>query len=144
MTRIQDLEEQQGPLIRQVLAKLRVSVAGPISPGQYAKAHVAYLQTRAGAPRPHMHAGALSMTIRAGKWKAVCPECLAGVVTGRQWTEARCFGCGAVFASVDWPEQIAEVERLILKRPLRHQHWDPGETLDDIRADSAKIGIVED
>lgn len=138
MTAIQDVQDSQGTMIRRLLKH-----HGPVTPAVYARAHVEFLRGRPGKPNPHQHSAVLRMGIYRGKWKALCPDCRSGITTGRLWTEARCFSCGAVFTSVEWPSEIDTIEQLVLKRPPVNQGWYPDETIEELKADNATLGIED-
>lgn len=42
---------------------------------------------------------------------------------------------------VIWPKQKAEIERLLRMRPAKAMNWEPGETLDMIRAENAEHAV---
>jgi hypothetical protein len=136
LTRIQDVNDVQGPTISRITGH-----RGKLTLPVYVRAHMKFLSAQRGSPVPHESSQPLVMRIAGSAWRTECPECNGGVTTGRLWTEARCFTCGAVFRSVVWPANIDEIERLVLRRPMRHQHWRPEETAADVASDNAAHGV---
>ena len=139
-TEIADFDGVQGPRMRRLL-----NYRGALSLDFYRRAHAAFLTTQPGRPTPHISAQALVMSVRQGRWITECPECIAGVTTGRGWSEARCFGCGAIFERVIWPpaEEIPEIERVLLRRPLPAQCFDPGQSIEALKGENRILGVGE-
>ena len=80
-----------------------------------------------------------------GRWVADC-ACGGGVALNPTWTEAYCFGCGAVLTNIQYPLNRAEIEATVERRPHeRHRFWLPekGETLDTLRFENMVIGVSE-
>lgn len=84
----------------------------------------------------HHRAEAVAAYANHGRWIVDCPHCTAGISVDRDWPDARCLDCGAVFAQVLWPADLDAIETLLTVRPLQHQNWRPGESLDMLRADN--------
>lgn len=133
---IMDVEDVQGETIRR-LTRHR----GRITPRVYREAHAEWLRQRRLVA--HDSSASVHMYVNRGRWVADCPECRAGVSTGRRWTEARCFGCGAVYAGpqVVWPPDFDALERALLERFPVNRNTVPGETLGQVVADNWAHGV---
>lgn len=82
--------------------------------------------------------------VNHGRWIVDCP-CGAGSATDPAWREARCFGCGTVYANVVFPpdEDRARIEALLMKRPrIEHRNWFPHERVDDLAAENVAHGVA--
>lgn len=67
-------------------------------------------------------------------------ECRASIDFGAGPVPAG--GCGVV-CGVDWPANIAEIEALVMPRPVpATRNWHPGEDLHDLLAENLMHGIV--
>lgn len=106
----------------------------------YRRAHELALEQADMPMQPHHNALPLLMGVNHGRWCATCHECSTGVATGKLWREARCFACGAIFATV-WPDEHQMIERILLKRPLKNRNWEPGEALNELRAQNIEHGL---
>jgi len=71
------------------------------------------------------------------RWIIMC-ACNAGVAVHSEWVKAYCFGCGAQFTNVVFPEDREEVEAVLLERPHDNRWFFPqkGETLEVLRAEN--------
>jgi hypothetical protein len=138
LTRIMDSTDFQARMIRDALRH-----KGPITPSVYMRAAQVVLMGQPGAPRQHEVTTPFEMRIAGGRWVQDCLECPAGVMTGRGWPIAVCFRCGATYRNVVWPKEIDTIERLVLMRPMSHQHWRPDETVERVREINRENGIVE-
>jgi hypothetical protein len=92
-----------------------------------------------------------------GKWVARCPRpgCLnaeqrgrcddgttGGLDRDRFTCRASHGGCG-LQCGVDWPANIADLERVLLARPVpATRNWSPGETLHALVAENIERGLV--
>lgn len=91
-----------------------------------------------------------------GMWVATCPRgcgnvekrgrCDDGTTGGLDGQQFYCRlshgGCGLTCA-VDWPASIAEIETLVMARPIpATRNWRPGEDLLDLLAENITHGIV--
>lgn len=78
--------------------------------------------------------------VNHGRWLVQC-SCGNGAFTHPEWRVACCAECGAVFRGVVFPENRAEIEAVLLKRPMRKSHnWD-GEPLLALKAENVLHGI---
>lgn len=108
----------------------------------YRRAHQLKIERKqAQGMRVEVHEVAEPIVARvdAGSWLVDC-DCGNGVSTDPEWKMGCCFGCGAVHVNVIFPEDHAEIERLLVARPQKNRHWVPGETLEQVRADNAANG----
>lgn len=92
-----------------------------------------------------------------GRWVAACPrpycsnnemrgQCDDGSLGGLRADHFECRsaygGCG-LRCPVDWPANIAEIEALVMCRPVpATRNWRPGEDLHDLLAENIEHGIV--
>ncbi len=62
------------------------------------------------------------------RWVITCPACNAGINVTPGFKESACMECGRVhrvtFPSAD---EMAEAERLLRARPLKHRNWFPSD-----------------
>ena len=72
-----------------------------------------------------------------GRWIVPCPECPNAERAGEL---LRCSECG-VSGRVVWPEDRAEIERLMVGRPVAAQSWVPGESVDVLAAENIEHGV---
>ena len=85
----------------------------------------------------------VAMRIEHGRWLTDCPSG-SGVIGDAEWSEARCFACGAVFLSPVFPECLPDVEAALLRRPrIEHRNWFPGETVSDLTAENVQHGVEQ-
>jgi hypothetical protein len=136
MIRIEDVEQIHGEMIRR-LSKTRTKVTRD----SYRRAHDMHVLRSKTIHRTHESKLSLVMEVNHNRWVGTCPECNAGVVTGRDWPVASCFSCGARFTRVVWPESIEAVEELLIRRPLAKRNWFAHEPLDQLRAENIVNGI---
>ncbi len=79
-----------------------------------------------------------------GRWIADCPACTSGVAVQHDWTEAYCYGCGAVLTAVTWPDDKDEAEAVLTLRQQKAQFYFPErETVEHLRAQNALHGVPE-
>lgn len=92
-----------------------------------------------------------------GRWVARCPRvpcmnaeqfgrCHDGNMGGLEGEVFRCRdeygGCGLT-CPADWPPNVADVERLVLPRPVpATRNWLPGESLFDLMAENLEHGLI--
>ena len=135
--KILDVNEVQGQFIRNLLR-----LSKDVTIGMYRDAHYRFMPT---IPNRAIHDSiyTLVMEVNHERWNPECPECGTGVSTGRLWDEARCFGCGAVFRRVVWPEHIDAIEKVLLKRPPKFRHWKPEETVSQLLAQNVQHGFAD-
>lgn len=79
--------------------------------------------------------------IELGRWIFDC-ACGSGVAAHPEWADARCMGCGRIYASVAFPEDRPEIEAVLLRRPAeKNRSWSAVETLADLVAENVNHGI---
>ena len=92
-----------------------------------------------------------------GRWCALCPragcsnaeqrgrcddETTGGLDAEQFYCRVSHGGCGLTCA-VDWPYRIAEIEALVMARPIpATRNWRPGEDLLDLLGENIEHGIV--
>lgn len=87
----------------------------------------------------HEEPAPLVARVDYGRWIGDCHNCRAGVALHPRWTIGLCFGCGARYASVIFPENITEIEAALLARPRQeNRNWVPGESVDDLLRDNVE------
>lgn len=139
MTKIGCVEEVQGAYIKTSFQRPKV---GPVTMQMYREAHM--LRMGKQGKKPWNSTKSLVMEINCGRWNPMCPECGAGVTTGRAWREARCFGCAAIFTEVLWPEHLDAIERIVLKRPPANRHWLATDNIAILLAENVQHGVFTD
>jgi hypothetical protein len=107
--------------------------------------HEQMLRARAQATRdsrvkPFPAGRPLVARVNDGAWIGDC-DCNAGVAVDPEWSEARCFGCGAVYTEIVFPERRAEIETLLEARPRKHQNWDADEPIEIVRDLNLRHGL---
>lgn len=76
-----------------------------------------------------------------GRWVAECrDESCSGAELVTEGQPMLCGSCGSV-SQVIWPDQVAEIEALLMKRKPRNRHWLLGETIDQLKLEN-RIGGV--
>jgi hypothetical protein len=76
-----------------------------------------------------------------GRWLVDCPHCPHYVLMAWPKNErAFCTGCGTTYL-VDFPDDYAEVERILLFRSVENRNWTPGETIAELRAENEAHGL---
>lgn len=81
--------------------------------------------------------------ISGGRWIVACTTkgCSNAPLTHPDWKVARCFECGAIYQDVIFPENIAEISALLVKRAyVANRNWVPGETIEELRAENIANG----
>ena len=97
------------------------------------------------AAQPVLHA-----FVNDGRWLVQCPVCNGAQLASRGDPRFFCIDCLNEHAqrqwlSVAWPstDQQAEIEGLLLKRPLTHtRSWKPDETTEKLRAENLAHGVA--
>ncbi len=111
------------------------------TPEDLVRAHLAVLQskTRQGIHAvPHASKHPLVGYVNHGRWVGDCCDCGSGVSLHPEWTEGRCFACGAVYAA-QFPPNVAQIEALLVQRPsLVNRNWVPPETVEDLASQNAE------
>jgi hypothetical protein len=70
--------------------------------------------------------------VGSGCWRVHC-RCGERTHTNPEWKEACCFGCGAIWTNVVFPEDWQKIDTLLAKRAVQGmRNWQAPETLDDL------------
>lgn len=77
-----------------------------------------------------------------GRWLVGCPVCRGANYVDPAEPVYLCSSCGwpEQLTSVEFPDERAEIERLLLKRPIQNRNWQPGETLAFLIAENILYG----
>jgi len=140
MNKIGCLEDVQGAFIRKIYGPRQALRTIDLS--VYRAAHKLWM-TKQGLPLLNVETP-LAMEINHGRWNPMCPRCNAGITTGRLWAEVRCFGCGAVYLNVVWPEFPDVIESVLMKRPPNARHWNAHESIAQLLAENVQHGLFTD
>lgn len=128
--------------ILRALVTRYVRLRGPITQATVRQVHAAHM--RKNGRTVMVVATPLLMAINHDRWCGLC-RCRSGVTAGQGWTEARCFGCGAVYPHVIWPEaaDLPHITRALGRRPdPATRNWDPGQHWASLVAENARHGHV--
>lgn len=80
--------------------------------------------------------------INAGTWRVRC-HCGDAPPTHPEWRLACCSGCGTVYESVVFPENIEAITAALVRRPdLFTRNWHQSETVDDLHAENTAHGLA--
>lgn len=86
--------------------------------------------------------------VNNGRWLWDCPICKAAQVCSEVDHRAFCVGCfngGDGWWQVEWPDQRADVETLLSRRPRKEtRNWVPAETVDQLQAENLANGLDPD
>lgn len=101
------------------------------------------LQRQGSRLQVHEDTRAIFPYVDANQWLADC-TCGSGVGLNPEWSAGYCFGCGAIYRRIVWPPDRETIELALLARQeLRLRNWHPPETLADLRAENAMLGLSE-
>ena len=79
--------------------------------------------------------------VSGGRWVVQCP-CGNAPSADPGWRLACCFECGAIYADLAFPLEIAWIEALLLARPAQqNRHWFPHESVADLARENTEHGI---
>ncbi len=91
--------------------------------------------------------GEVEARIEHGRWLARCPFCPGAELVSRQTAEFYCFSCAMRDNDghpmrVLFPEAREDIETVLSLRPGAYQHWQPGDTVEELREmnEDAEIG----
>jgi len=89
-----------------------------------------------------MHVQPVQARILYGRWLVDCPVCRGANDVIPSEPVYLCSSCGwpERFVMVEFPPEIREIERLLLKRPIQNRNWQPGETLAFLTAENIAYG----
>ncbi len=92
----------------------------------------AYLLANPGAAQPQEINDPKDAYIGAGSWRVTC-RCFEAPHADPETNTALCFGCGAIFTNVVFPENRQDIEDLLVNRPVQiFRNWQKTETFDDL------------
>lgn len=86
----------------------------------------------------------LKALVNHGRWIVNCPTCLGSQFASRTERRFFCTTClnqaaGGLWIHVDWPDQAARIEQLLLRRPNpANRNWYPHETIADLERENAQ------
>jgi hypothetical protein len=80
--------------------------------------------------------------VEAWKWCVVCATADCDNRPAYGWGTACCFDCGAIYQGLTLPDDAAAITSLLELRPkLSQRGWLTTETLDDLAAQNAMLGV---
>jgi len=88
------------------------------------------------------HEQPVQARILYGRWLVDCPQCAGANDVDPDEPVYLCTSCGwpGNFAHVEFPHERAEIERLLLHRPIHNRNWFPGETAEYLRWENITNG----
>jgi hypothetical protein len=131
-----------------------LEVHGARTPDEYRRKHEAFAAFLRGRGRPVVlwEADQGAPVIVSGGIALVSCACGDAAAASRAWDEARCFGCGAIYRQLDWPEAWDAIVDALLARPTANRHWGTylgpatvrrDETVAELQADNRRHGHSE-
>lgn len=90
---------------------------------------------------------ALKVFVNEGRWVVSCPDCSGAQLACRTDQRFMCCECanvaiGGEWRPVVWPDDAVGIERALGKRTLlRNCNWLPGETAQDLLAETAAMEV---
>ncbi len=123
--------------------QLRLSDGSRVaSPADYALWQAEVIADR-GIARIWTPAAPVTAYVNHGRWIADCGMCRTPMFVRPEWPLACCPQCGARYAAVAFPPDIAALTTLLCRRPdPENQNWQPPETVDDLRRENEEHGYV--
>jgi len=82
----------------------------------------------------------MPVRVSGGYWVVMC-VCGNAPSAHPDWHLACCFECGAIYRYLDVPIDRAEIESVLVRRPMAHRHWVVGETVADLARENAAHGV---
>lgn len=81
-----------------------------------------------------------------GRWIADCPGCSGAEYVDLETLLFMCCSCWNVGVEHNWltvrvPGDIQTIEAELVKRPGRNRHWNPGETMVELRHENREHGV---
>lgn len=96
-------------------------------------------------PRGVAQGIAASARVNHGRWVVSCPFCPGAQFACRGDPRFFCVDCLHVgtsaegrFVRVLWPSHPEGIEETLAPRPASNRHWEPGESLEDLRAENVQ------
>lgn len=89
-----------------------------------------------------LHDRPVQARILYGRWLVDCPVCRGANDVDPAEPVYLCSSCGwpERFAPVEFPPDQAQIEQVLLKRPIHNRNWQPGETLARLVAENIAFG----
>lgn len=117
---------------------------GVRTPAEYRALQARYLRLSGNLTPPWLYVGApVHAHVGAGAWRVLC-ACGEAPPADPEWRLACCSGCGAIYEGVTFPEDITEIEAVLLKRRNHvHRNWHRDETVAALRAENVAHGEPE-
>lgn len=99
-----------------------------------------YLAPNAAACEPMEIDAPILAYVGNGAWRINC-RCNEATHADPDWMAACCFGCGAIYTNVVFPEMWHAIEELLAKRPVQgHRNWQEPETYESLVAEQIAHG----
>ncbi len=78
--------------------------------------------------------------INHGRWIVKCPWCAGAELADKQDKRFFCLSCfnskiSGKYAKVEFPDEIKQIEKELLKRDIKNQNWLPGEILEQLKSE---------
>jgi hypothetical protein len=114
---------------------------GSTSPAAYRRVHEGFMARRASSGARfsvHEDDTPLEARVEDNSWMVDC-VCGNGCAADPAWALACCFGCGAVYTAVVFPDPVvlAQIDAVLVARPVtRTREWWPGEEVADLVAEN--------
>lgn len=89
---------------------------------------------------------AIAAYVNHGRWVVECPDCAGAQMACPDDRRFMCNNCanalnGGFWRLVAWPKDRDKIEALLRPRPIENQHWRPGETVVDLKAENKLMGV---
>ena len=96
-------------------------------------------------PRLEQVQGELATSVNHGRWIVDCPDCNGAQIASRMGLFF-CVDCGNVanrgcWYAVRFPTEQTVIDAVLLTRPPKNRNWQPGETLEQLRAENSLRGL---
>lgn len=89
----------------------------------------------------------LQVYLNHGRWVVDCPDCNGAQLACEEDPRFMCNECGNVAAgglwrAIEWPTGRPGIETTVTRRRFVHQNWLPGQTIEDLEAETLIMGGV--
>lgn len=110
--------------------------------------HVARMQGAALTDPSEVADAPIPARVNRGRWLVSCDRCSSAELVWMLDTLFMCQNCWnskhfGAWRRVEIPDDTETIERLLLSRPRENQNWEPGETVEELRAENAAHGFCE-